>query len=81
LQGGVVNRENSTDEKTGMRYSPIMPATKTRPTILFPRRRSPHRKAIAKAVQELADLRKNDPTAYRELIKKYEGQTVRIVPG
>jgi hypothetical protein len=58
-----------------------MPATKSRPTILSPLRPSPHGKAIAKAVQELADLRKNDPEAYRKLIKKYEGQTVRIVAG
>ena len=64
-----------------MHYHSTMPATKTRPTILSPLRPSRHRKAIAKAVQELADLRKNDPKAYEELIKKYEGQTVRIVAG
>jgi Zn-dependent M32 family carboxypeptidase len=41
----------------------------------------PFFKAIVKAVKELADLRKNDRKAYEALIKKYEGRTVRIVPG
>jgi hypothetical protein len=72
---------NSTDERTPMRYFPTMPATKTRPVILPPLRRSRHHKAIVKAVKELADLRKNDRKAYETLIKKYEGRTVRIVPG
>lgn len=66
-----------------MRYSTNMPATKTkkRPVILFPLRRSPHRKAIAKAIKEMADLRKNNPKAYEALIKQSAGREVRIVPG
>jgi hypothetical protein len=64
-----------------MRYSSTMPATKKRPVILLPLRRSPHRKAIAKAVKELADLRKNDPKAYEARIKKSAGREVNIVPG
>ena len=66
-----------------MRYSANVPATKTkkRPVILFPLRRSPHRKAIAKAIKEMADLHKNDPKAYEALIKKYAGREVTIVPG
>jgi len=77
--------EKRTDERRPMRYSIAMPAAKTkskkRPVILFPRHPSPHRKAIAKAVQELADLRKNDPKAYEALIKQYAGREVNIVPG
>jgi hypothetical protein len=58
-----------------------MPAVKKRPVILSLPRKSPHRKAIAKAVRELADLRKNDPQAYEALMKKSAGRTVNIVPG
>jgi hypothetical protein len=58
-----------------------MPAVKNRPVILSLPRKSPHRKAIAKAVKYMADLRKNDPQAYEALIKKSAGRTVRIVPG
>jgi hypothetical protein len=54
---------------------------KVRPTILSLRRHSSRRKAIVKAVKELENLRKTDPKAYQALIKKYEGQVVRIVPG
>jgi hypothetical protein len=64
-----------------MRYSPIMPAVKKRPVILSLPRKSPHSKAIAKAVRELADLRKNDPQDYEALMKKSAGRTVNIVPG
>jgi len=70
-----------TDAAILLRYFLPMPATKARPVILSPLRRSRHHKAIAKAVQELAELRKNDPKAYEALIKKSAGQTVRIVPG
>jgi hypothetical protein len=80
-----LNRKNLTDEQTPMRYSYGMPATKTkirkRPVILSPLRRSPHHKAIVKAVQELANLRKNDPKAYEATIKQYAGREVHIVPG
>ena len=64
-----------------MRYLVTMPATKARPVILHPLRRSRHHKAFVKAVKELADLRKSDRNAYEALIKQYEGRTVRIVPG
>ena len=64
-----------------MRYLVTMPATKARPVILPPLRRSRHHKAFVKAVKELADLRKSDRNAYEALIKQYEGRTVRIVPG
>jgi hypothetical protein len=76
-----LSRGNLADERMTMRYSLGMPATKKRPVILFPRRRSPNRKAIAKAIKEMADLRKNDPKAYEALIKKSAGRTVTIVPG
>jgi hypothetical protein len=58
-----------------------MPATATRPVIRFRGRNSAKRKAIAKAVQELATLRKTDPRGYQTLIEKYANQPVRIVPG
>jgi hypothetical protein len=59
-----------------------MPAAKTRPVILFlTRRNTAKRKAIAKAVQDLATLRKTDPQAYKARIEKYADQPVRIVPG
>lgn len=58
-----------------------MPAAATRPIIRFRGRNSAKRKAIAKAVQEFATLRKTDPRGYQSLIKKYADQPVRIVPG
>ena len=51
--------------------------------ILPPHRRSPHRKAIAKAIQELADLRKNDPKAYearnREIRRPHGANRSRLI--
>ncbi len=38
-------------------------------------------KAMAKAVSELAALRKADPARYAALIRKHANQTVRIVAG
>jgi hypothetical protein len=39
------------------------------------------RKAIREAAQKLAMLRKMNPAAYRALIAKHAGTTIRIVPG
>jgi hypothetical protein len=52
------------------------------PPIIEPRlRTSVPRRRIRAAVKRMADLRKNDPAAYRALIERTANQTVRIVPG
>ena len=81
FQGYGLSGNNLTDDRIPMRYAPTMPVVKKRPVILSLPRKSPHSKAIAKAVRELADLRKNDPRAYKALMKKSAGRTVNIVPG
>lgn len=72
----------STDSRRTTRYVRLMPTVKTRPVIRFlTDRNTAKRKAIAKAVEDLATLRKTDPKAYRALIEKYADQPVRIVAG
>ena len=52
------------------------------PPIIEPRlRTSVPRRAIRAAVKQMANLRKNDPAAYRALIQRTAHQTIRIVPG
>lgn len=52
------------------------------PPILEPRlRTSVPRRNIRAAVKRIADLRKNDPAAYRALIQRTAHQTIRIIPG
>ena len=58
-----------------------MPATPIRPAIRFRGRDTAKHRAMAKAVKELVVLRKKNPKAYQELIKKDAGRQVRIVPG
>jgi len=77
----VLSRKNLADVTKPLRYPVDMPSVKKRPVILSLPRKSPHRKAIATAVRELADLRKNDPKAYEALMKKSAGRTVNIVAG
>ena len=73
-------RKNSTDEHAALRYIPSMAQTAFRPIILKGRNPSRQR-AIQKAVDELAALRKTDPAAYRAFLKKHAHREVRIVQG
>jgi hypothetical protein len=56
-----------------------MPATKYRPIQEVHRNGSVSKTAIREAVEKLADLRRNDPVKYKEMIRSGSNRDVRLI--
>jgi hypothetical protein len=72
----------TSDKTASLRYIPFMPAKVVYPPLIRPKglRGTVPLKAIRKAVREVVEMEKNDPAAYKAMVKRNAHRKIRIVP-
>ena len=73
----------TSDKPEPFLYIPNMPAKVSYPPLIRPKwlHGTVPLKTIRKAVRQVVEMRKNDPVAYKAMVKRHANTIVRIVPG